>query len=951
MVSTPPLYTPYRTGERTAVVCDDVSYRHRVALFEPLRVDRYETRAQALAQIESNLVSWTQIAYRDSLKSGRRSGALEASAAKVVPRLQRCRDSNDGVFPLDADYEWSSDDEAKAVNASTSSLLTGVPPQAPPYPSSSTAFCTGPSDGEYSMYGIDSTIFDRTKPANELKEILKSYLLTVLRASVDCPFADVRRHCRYILHRVHKLGAIVPDLICDGPSWLISAAETIAFCHDAASERPVVASTDESGSLELKKLGSAKDSWGSSSFLSDISDEEISGSPMKRGRSATIIVSGSPLKRDASSSNADAQDVNEIFFESDDEGAQETEEFAHSTSPSRSPSPKLTSSAIPIRNRRNNRPSIAPGDIDDILLGPASSHGTRKARFSLQPPSLDPNNRPALGRKRTSSFATTLHQRRASRTLRSFHLTCYQTTGRVTNLGRILSYFPRFYESTIILHDELIRKQGGPLQRAIKLYLAILAAAQANCQYLVSYFSKKYVQLGQHTEWLNGLSDSSRKIQRLGRINSLLAHQPWRIQKSHIEELLSRSKESADKGDVSDQWTMSELVQSLCILIVENCQAHFCLAVGTVAEPDTFGGACIRKQRQEVVIRNNSISLDVFPLFTSYDSKTFASRSSYDAESSKSKPQMVEQSPCMILPSNTNTSTAESGTPAESAEESVPNLLWKRRNSIAQPKLWVPRADTDDNDSIDEEFRSTGVFARCGNVDLDMDTAAMAKASSKPPHWAAANLVCNAPGTNGLISPLPSYHDVAQLNQETTQTMPVNPILEDMSRFSDPTDQVGPEDFNLNSSEIPVHRLSDYNWEDHTCSLIGRFVPGLETVLDHNLQEARDAAGDEDDGFFFISENGTAVNQGPLREAVWFFILRLYGIYNDGYDYSDVDALLNKSVKRFLRKVCFLPGQITRQDWEWVGRGLKSQEKVLLALLATHAKMYTCLVYAFRYCE
>lgn len=859
-----------------------------------------------------------------------------------MPRLQRCRDSTEGVFALDADDEWF-DDEAKAINASSLSLTTDVLPEAPPYPRPSATYLQISNDGDYSMYGIDSTIFDRTRPAHELREILKSYLLTVLRASVDCPYADVRRYCRYILHHTHKLGASVPDLICDGPSWLIPTVETIAYCHDAASERPSDASSNGSGPYQSILAGISKDSWGSTSFLSDISDEESTGSPQKRGKSG-ISLSSSSLKRDISSSTADAEDLDDIVFESDgEEDGLVAERLSRSISPSQTASPRSTPSAIPIALKKSNRPPRVPLDIDDILLGPASSHGTRKARFSLQSTSPGRSNRPALSRKRTNSFAASLQQRRASRNLRSFHLACYQNTGRVSNLGRILSYFPRFYESTIILHDELIRKQGGPLQRVTKLYLAILAASQANCQYLVSYFTKKYLQLSQNPNWLDGLSCASRKIQRLGKINALLAHQPWRVKKSNIEELLCRSKESIDHGDVSDQWTMGELVQSICILIVENCQAHFCLAVGTVAEPDTFGGACIRKKRQEIVLRQNSVSLDVFPLFTSYDSRNFASPSSFDPGQISDVTQTVTQSPCMILPSKMAGIVEDSAVAAEPAEESLPNLLWKRRNSLAQAKLWIPKPDNDDA-GPDGEFTSTGIFARCGDVGID--------ASSSPApttRRAASNLVTKAPGANGLLSPLGSCAELAQLNSETA-SMPVNPVLEDMTRFHDPQHQLGSADFDLKSTEYSVLRLSDYNWEDHTCSLIGRFVPGLESVLDHNLQEARDAAGDEDDGFFFSSENGI-VDQGPLREAVWFFILRLYGIFNDGYDYRDVDLLLNKSAKRFLKKVCFVPEQIARQDWQSLGEGLKSQEKVLLALLATHARMYTCLVYAFRYCE
>lgn len=949
-MSSTPLYIPCRTGTRTAALGDDNISKHRTALFEPLRTDSFETRAHTLAQIGSNLVSWTRLAYPDSKVARSTNLSKEIEAEAPLPKLRRCRDSNDGVFDLDADDEWSDDETKVTTNASSLSLPVDISPQTPPY-SSLVALQQDQSDADYSMYGVESTIFDSARPMHELREILRSYLLTVLRASVDCPYADVRRYSRYILHHIHRLGATVPDLICDGPSWLIPAVETVAYCHDAASERPAEQASTESDPYRMRSNGHSNDSWGSGSYLSDVSDAETAGSPYKRGRSAALSPSGSPPKRDASSSNADVQDTNEIVFESEDETFHDRDS-TRSSSVSRTPSPKPRPSAIPIAHKKSGRVPPDCVDIDDILLGPVSSHGTRRARFSLQHDSPALCNRPALNRKRTNSFAATLHQRRATRNLRYFHLACYQNTGRISNLGRILSYFPRFYETTLELHDELIRKQGGPLQRIMKLYLAILAASQAKCQYLVSYFTKKYVQFGENLDWLENLSKSSRKVRRLGKINALLAHQPWRVSKQDIEELLSRSRESMMNGDASDQWTMSELVQAICILIVVNCQAHFCLAVGVVPEPDTFGGACIRKKRQEVVLHKGStVSVDVFPLFTSYDSRTFASPSSFNPEFCRDSMPAVQPGACVVLPPKQSASAMSitSTSSAEHVEDSLPNLLWKRRNSMAQAKLWRSTSDVGDH-GAEEDFKSTGVFARCGIVDdMDISSVPAPETVVRPPYWASASLARTSPGTTGFLSPMPSHGDLALLDPEIAN-MPVNPILEDMSRFYDPQSQLGPTEFDLSSSEYSVLRLADYNWEDHACSLVGRFVPDLESVLDHNLQEARDAAGDDDDGFFFSSENGP-VDQGPLRDAVWFFILRLYGIYNDGYEYRDVNLLLNKSAKRFLKKVCFVPEQISRDDWQSVGRGLKSQEKVLLALLASHARMYVCLIYAFRYCE
>lgn len=937
-------YKPYRTGERTAPVSNDLLSRHRNALFEQLRADTQEKRADTLLQIDSNLAAWTKIAYPKDVPPDRsRESSVDPERAALSFNNGR-RESPDCVFSLDSEDEWVSEKNTDSKNGSCPSLLLDVRPQTPPW-SETIQPHQEPGYGDYSMYGAELTIFHGARPKNELREILKSYLLSVLRASSDCPFADVRRYCRFILQRVYNLGACVPELICESPSWLIPAIETVAFGHDVASERPLNQMASRTHIDDTRTRGS----WVSSSFHSDMSDLDNQGSLMKRNRSGVLTPGQSPSKNHVRSPNAEAQDLDDIVFESDDGEDEKDSLKDHSLSNSTEshPSPRPAPSAIPISNKKVARAPIDSSAIDDILLGPVETRDrSRKARFSLEGGDSKMIERPALGRKRTNSTTHTIHQRRASRNLRTFHLNCYFSTGRISNLGRILSYFPRFYESTIVLHDELIRKQGGPLQRVTKLYLSIMAAAQCSCQYFVSYFAKKFLQLGQNPEWIEGLHKAPRKIQRLGKINALLAHQPWRLRQEDIEELLGRSKESIDNGDLSDQWTMGELVQTICILVVVNCQAHFCLAVGLVPEPDTFGGACIKQSPGERTPRN--VSVNVLPLFTSYDSRTYASPLSYRNSYADERSSIDSHSPCMVIPQKVEfPSETGSPLPEEVEEDSLPNRLWKRRQSFKQAKLWAPQPPTEDEHSTNE-FGLDGIFAQCGIVEAEVN-AQPTPTLSRSPFWAAANLVRKSPGTHGLLSPFPSYQDLFEADPEAA-TMPVNPVLEDMSRFYDSTSQLLPEDFDLRSKEYRVLRLADCNWEDHTCSLIGRFVPNLETVLDQNLQEAREAAGDEDDGFFFSSENGT-VDQGPLRDAVWFFILRLYGIYNDGYEYRDVNLLLNKPAKAFLKKVCFTPEQINRSDWQSIGKGLKSQEKVLLALLASHARMYACLVYAFRYCQ
>ncbi|ORY80500.1 PA26 p53-induced protein-domain-containing protein [Protomyces lactucae-debilis] len=656
-------YRPHHTDKDEWQV-NSVDYRvsRRNALFEQLRSDSYETRAQALAQLLANVESWTRLAY----------------------------DSRSGLNGLGL---------STSPNGFSNNMYA-----------------------DYSMYGPEARSDSPKIDKIALQEALKTYLVLILRASIDCPFADVRRKCRYILYRVSKLSAPRP------------------------------------GSFSIA----------SQSVKSSL------------GRSHAIL-SSSFLSEESDSSQLD---------------------------------------------------------------GPSDQLDSRSA----QSPSLA-----AAG-----GFET---QRRASPSLRQLHISCYQASGRITNLGRILSYFPRFYETTIMLHDELIRKTGTPLQRVTRLYLCLMAAAESKSQYHISYYTYKYLQLGEHLEWLEGIDKAPRRVQKLAIVNSILAHQPWKTTRAHIQDLLGRSK---DAVHTSDQWTMGELCQAMCILTVVHSQARFVLGCGVVPEPDTFGGACIRKatrNQHTLDLGEQRDGLNVVPLFMT-SPHAYASKTTLTS--------------MMAIPTVVDFSRRLSN---GSEGESMPSLLRKRRLSVG------------------------------------------------------------------------GQHQNQQSEENSsTAKIPVNPILEDMSRYCRPEGDISDETFDITSDEYSILDLSEFNWEDRCCPLIGRIVPGLERILEQTLTEAQEAAGEMDEGFLFSDSHGP-VDQRPLREAVWNFVLRLYGVHQDGYRYQDVNLLLNKSARRFLKKVCFNAVAVSRHDWATVGKGLTDPEKVLLTLLASHARLSASLLYAFRYCD
>lgn len=60
---------------------------------------------------------------------------------------------------------------------------------------------------------------------------------------------------------------------------------------------------------------------------------------------------------------------------------------------------------------------------------------------------------------------------------------------------------------------------------------------------------------------------------------------------------------------------------------------------------------------------------------------------------------------------------------------------------------------------------------------------------------------------------------------------------------------------------------------------------------------------------FFISNNSlfhsyrSDLDTTPLRQAIWYYVQRLFGLYKDDYEYRDINTFLNKKIKAFLKKV------------------------------------------------
>ncbi|KAL3246571.1 hypothetical protein MRX96_057582 [Rhipicephalus microplus] len=142
----------------------------------------------------------------------------------------------------------------------------------------------------------------------------------------------------------------------------------------------------------------------------------------------------------------------------------------------------------------------------------------------------------------------------------------------------------------------------------------------------------------------------------------------------------------------------------------------------------------------------------------------------------------------------------------------------------------------------------------------------------------------------------------------------------DLSQFiTDP--DFGYQDFSRRGvSEIPTFRIQDYSWEDHGYSLVNRLYNDVGELLNEKFKVAYNLT-------YYTMGSKTNVDTSMFRRAVWNYIQCIYGIRHDDYDYREVNELLDRDLKEYIKAYA---------------------EKVHVTIMILEARMQAELLYALR---
>uniref|UniRef100_A0A8C1BSF0 Sestrin 4 n=1 Tax=Cyprinus carpio carpio TaxID=630221 RepID=A0A8C1BSF0_CYPCA len=128
-------------------------------------------------------------------------------------------------------------------------------------------------------------------------------------------------------------------------------------------------------------------------------------------------------------------------------------------------------------------------------------------------------------------------------------------------------------------------------------------------------------------------------------------------------------------------------------------------------------------------------------------------------------------------------------------------------------------------------------------------------------------------------------------------------------------------------------RRRDYSWEDHGFSLVNRLYSDIGHLLDERFRNVASLP---------------FPHSPDLKRAIWNYIHCIYGIRYDDYDYGEVNRLLERGLKLYIKAVACYPDSSKTPLCPLSWAPVKASDKVHVNLLVMEARLQAELLYALR---
>nr|XP_028571025.1 sestrin-1-like isoform X1 [Podarcis muralis] len=171
-------------------------------------------------------------------------------------------------------------------------------------------------------------------------------------------------------------------------------------------------------------------------------------------------------------------------------------------------------------------------------------------------------------------------------------------------------------------------------------------------------------------------------------------------------------------------------------------------------------------------------------------------------------------------------------------------------------------------------------------------------------------------------------------NGEISSTTDISCFIEDPS--------FGYQDFaQLNENQPQIFCVQDYSWADHGFSLVNRLYTDIGFLLDDKFQKVQKLQS-------CVLAKRQGCDPATFKRSVWNYVHSMFGIRYDDYDYSEVNQLLEQTLKLYIQTVTCTPEKLDQETFTHFWKQFKHSEKVHMNLLILEARLQAELLYALR---
>ncbi|KAH8272814.1 hypothetical protein KR018_000557, partial [Drosophila ironensis] len=460
---------------------------------------------------------------------------------------------------------------------------------------------------------------------------------------------------------------------------------------------------------------------------------------------------------------------------------------------------------------------------------------------------------------------------------------------------QVISYHPQFHDHFLGTQN-FIMKGDGPLPNDYRYYLAIIAAARHQCPYLVKRYEKEFLNQGGDSSWLGGLDFIPAKLRAIYDINKILAHRPWLLRKEHIERLT--------KG--KNSWSLSEVVHAMVLLSHFHSLSSFVFSCGLTQKLD--GLASPKLKSPPVLVGSNEAPVLCQTTNTPIDpQKTVLTEISLN----NAKPDYNSQTAVGSNGSGGGNGNGNGNGPGLSAG----NAMGDAGPGAAALNGYLATAQQ---------------LPQQHGISVEALMERMKVLSQKQDECSEAELSSRFQKVEQQTA------ELAAATPEAAVALPPN-----LSHYVDDPNFIYQDFARRGTENINTFRIQDYSWEDHGYSLVDGLYNDVGTFLDEKFRAAYNLT--------YCTMGGIKnVDTSKFRRAIWNYIQCIYGIRHDDYDYGEVNQLLVRPLKMFIKTACCFPERITTKDYDSVLVELQDSEKVHVNLMIMEARNQAELLYALR---